>query len=243
MEKTCLYGIVVNGENGKQAEQRIHTNDLKKIAKAVKDKRQKNVPSKTIDEQREMYSRSGLGKAGMTETSMFFSPRNALALLELWNAINAVSNRKVKQKLRFAFTAILPRASKRYQWSPKRPLNAQNQIYYIAPVYYEWNVFKLFGRKINASISYGMRSKPVRRRLMLAQGIGEPRNAPNTCYLSCTSAGYAVAALPRSIASAMAAPQPVTRAKAFVTTRSPSSVTSWKERYWTRYRLISCALI
>ena len=144
--------IVINGENGKQTEQEIHADDLKKIARAAKDKRQKDVPSKTIDEQREMYSRSGLGKAGMTETSMFFSPRNALALLELWNAINAVSNRKIKQKLRFAFTAILTRASKRYQWSPKRPLNAQNQTYYIAPVYYEWNVFELFGRKINASI-------------------------------------------------------------------------------------------
>ena len=27
-------------------------------------------------------------------------------------------------------------------------MNAQNQTYYIAPVYYEWNVFELFERKI-----------------------------------------------------------------------------------------------
>ena len=144
--------VVVHGENGKQAEQPIGGVDIKKISKASKDKRLKDIPSLTIGQDREMYSRSGLGKAGMTETRMFFSDRNAIALLELWNAINEIKNRKIKQKMRFAFTAILPRASKRYQWSPKRPLNAQNQTYYIAPVYYEWNVFELFGRKVNASI-------------------------------------------------------------------------------------------
>ena len=56
----------------------------------------------------------------------------------------------MRRKLSFAFTAILPRASRRYQWSAKRPLNAQNQTYYIAPVYYEWNVFELFHRKVEA---------------------------------------------------------------------------------------------
>ena len=99
-----------------------------------------------------MYDRSGLGKSGMTETAMFFSARNAIALLELWKAIGGIRDDEIRHKLRFAFTAILPRASKRYQWSPMRPLNAQNQTYYIAPVYYEWNVFDLFARKLNAVI-------------------------------------------------------------------------------------------
>jgi hypothetical protein len=105
-----------------------------------------------IDEQREMYSRSGLRKAGMLDTASFFSPRNAIALLELWQAINAVGDADIRHKLRFAFTAILPRASRRYQWSAQRPLNAQNQTYYIAPIYYEWNVFELFQRKVDAAL-------------------------------------------------------------------------------------------
>jgi hypothetical protein len=50
----------------------------------------------------------------------------------------------------FVLTAILTRASKRYQWSRKRPLNAANQNYYVAPVFYEWNVFDLFERKGDA---------------------------------------------------------------------------------------------
>jgi len=144
--------VVARSEQGRQAEQAVSDFDLKLIDRAAKDPRQKEIPSLVIDKDREMYSRSGLGKAGLMRTADFFSPRNAIALLELWRAINAVEDIALRQKLRFAFTAILPRASRRYQWSAQRPLNAQNQTYYIAPVYYEWNVFELFGRKIEAAL-------------------------------------------------------------------------------------------
>jgi 16S rRNA G966 N2-methylase RsmD len=142
--------VVVDGEEGKQIEQRVQALDLAKIARASRDSRQSKVPSLPISHDREMYGRSGLGRAGINETKQFFSPRNALALLELWNAIDKTKDEAIRQKLRFAFTACLARASRRYQWGPKRPLNAQNQTYYVAPVYFEWNVFDLFGRKVDA---------------------------------------------------------------------------------------------
>lgn len=144
--------VVVREENGRLVEQDVEDFDLKMILRASRDPRHKDVPSLSIDDTREMFSRSGLGRAGLTETAMFFSPRNAIALLELWRTINDIEDERLKQRLRFAFTAILPRSSRRYQWSAKRPLNAQNQTYYIAPVYYEWNVFELFNRKVEASI-------------------------------------------------------------------------------------------
>lgn len=144
--------VVARSEQGRQVEQPVSDFDLQLIDRATRDPRQKEIPSLVIDKDREMYSRSGLGKAGMVQTADFFSPRNAIALLELWKAINTVKDAPLRQKLRFAFTAILPRASRRYQWSAQRPLNAQNQTYYIAPVYYEWNVFELFGRKIEAAL-------------------------------------------------------------------------------------------
>ena len=126
--------------------------DRRRMRAALKDGRLREVPSLPIEEDREMFSRSGLGRSGMTETGKFFSPRNGIALVELWRAINDVEDEAIRHELRFAFTAILPRASMRYQWSAKRPLNAQNQTYYIAPVYFEWNVFALYGRKVNAVI-------------------------------------------------------------------------------------------
>ncbi|MGH9493685.1 MAG: hypothetical protein ACRD3B_01705, partial [Candidatus Sulfotelmatobacter sp.] len=137
---------------GRLTEQSVSNFDIQMIEKARNDARQKKTPSLDIDEGREMFSRSGLGKAGMVRTADFFSPRNAIALLELWHAINKVTETDICNKLRFAFTAILPRASRRYQWSTQRPLNAQNQTYYIAPVYYEWNVFELFERKVSAAL-------------------------------------------------------------------------------------------
>ncbi|MDE2166253.1 MAG: DNA methylase [Alphaproteobacteria bacterium] len=144
--------VVVAGESGRLAPQDVSDFDRRMIAAAASDPRRKDVPSLAIEDHREMYSRSGLGKAGLTDTAQFFSPRNGIALLELWRAINAVDHEDIRRKLRFAFTAILPRASRRYQWSAKRPLNAQNQTYYIAPVYYEWNVFELFNRKVEAAL-------------------------------------------------------------------------------------------
>lgn len=143
--------VVVRGEHGKLVTQPVSDTDRERIAAASADPRKEAIPSLPIDESREMYSRSGLGKAGLTETARFFAPRNAIALLELWRAIQALDDPALRQKLAFAFTAILPRASRRYQWSAKRPLNAQNQTYYIAPVYYEWNIFELFTRKITAT--------------------------------------------------------------------------------------------
>ncbi|MFZ0737952.1 MAG: DNA methyltransferase [Candidatus Acidiferrales bacterium] len=144
--------VVSRNAHGRLTEQPVSEFDRKMIRKAAADPRQKDVPSLRIGEEREMFSRSGLGKAGLTRTGDFFSPRNAIALVELWRAVNAVDEESIRQKLRFAFTAILPRASRRYQWSAQRPLNAQNQTYYIAPVYYEWNVFELFNRKVEAAL-------------------------------------------------------------------------------------------
>ena len=144
--------VVIQGKNGRQVGQDVCEADLARMREALNDCRLRKIPSLKIGEDREMFSRSGLGRSGMTETGKFLSPRNAIALLELWRAIGRVDDEAIRQKLRFAFTAILPRASMRYQWSAKRPLNAQNQTYYVAPVYFEWNVFDLYGRKVNAVI-------------------------------------------------------------------------------------------
>lgn len=109
-------------------------------------------PDVAIGEDRQMFQASALKKNGLERTSSFFSHRNLAILASLKEAIDVVESVSIRDKLTFAFTAILTRASKRYQWHPKRPLNAANQNYYIAPVFYEWNVFDLFERKVEAAI-------------------------------------------------------------------------------------------
>lgn len=109
-------------------------------------------PQVEIDKSRQMYVASALERHGLTSVESFFSRRNLCALAALNTAINEVNEPEIREKLRFVFTSILTRASKRYQWSRNRPLNAANANYYIAPVFYEWNVFELFTRKVDAAI-------------------------------------------------------------------------------------------
>lgn len=109
-------------------------------------------PDVSVDESRQMYVASALARHGLTSVASFYSPRNLCVLATLWAELGKVADEDLRGKLRFVFTAILTRASKRYQWSRQRPLNAANANYYVAPVFYEWNVFHLFNRKVEAAI-------------------------------------------------------------------------------------------
>lgn len=109
-------------------------------------------PTTTIGAELQMFQASALGKHGLTSIDKFFGKRNLLALAALRGAILMEPQEDFRSKLLFAFTAILPRASKRYQWGPDRPLNAATHNYYIAPIFYEWNVLDLFTRKVEAII-------------------------------------------------------------------------------------------
>lgn len=107
-------------------------------------------PDLAIGSDRQMFQASALAKHNLVTTASFFSERNLAVLAALRAAIEEEDDVAVRRKLLFTFTAILARASKRYQWSRKRPLNAAHQHYYIAPVFYEWNVIDLFERKAEA---------------------------------------------------------------------------------------------
>jgi hypothetical protein len=132
-------------------------------------------PDVAIGDDRQMYQASALGKHNLLSTAAFFSRRNLAVLAALHTELGRVGDDALRNKLLFAFTAILTRASKRYQWHPKRPLNATNQNYYIAPVFYEWNVYELFERKVEATV----RSDESIRAEMRARGVEEP---PQSTY-------------------------------------------------------------
>jgi 16S rRNA G966 N2-methylase RsmD/DNA-directed RNA polymerase subunit RPC12/RpoP len=108
-------------------------------------------PSVEITPDREMYKASALGRNKLTTVASFYSARNLAVLATLQQKIAEVQDEAIRSKLMFAFTACLTRASKRYQWSRKRPLNAANANYYVAAVFYEWNVLDLFKRKAEAA--------------------------------------------------------------------------------------------
>jgi DNA modification methylase len=128
-------------------------------------------PDVAIGADRQMFQASALARHGLLTTASFFSERNLAVLAALRQEIEAVANDEIRSKLLFAFTAVLSRASKRYQWHPKRPLNAANQNYYIAPVFYEWNVYELFDRKVEATLRS---DRHIRAEMASAGVVGSP---------------------------------------------------------------------
>jgi len=108
-------------------------------------------PHVEITPDRVMYKAQSLGKSGLTTVASYYTPRNLAVLTALHRHVTGVDDPALRGKLLFAFTASLTRASKRYQWSRQRPLNAANANYYVAAVFYEWNVYDLFLRKAEAA--------------------------------------------------------------------------------------------
>jgi 16S rRNA G966 N2-methylase RsmD len=131
-------------------------------------------PQVEITPDREMYKASALAKNGRTTVASYYSARNLAVLASLREQIRAIDNEPVREKLLFAFTACLTRASKRYQWSKQRPLNAANANYYVAPVFYEWNVYELFARKVNAVLKSDEFVRAARRRTVRAEDVDTP---------------------------------------------------------------------
>jgi hypothetical protein len=99
---------------------------------------------------------------GVKTVADFFSQRNLAALAALWAASTAEPDARVRSALRFSLTAIVNRASRRYQWNAKRPTNVLGGTLYISSLRYEWNVLSLWRRKVAA----------VRR--LLSTGPAEP---------------------------------------------------------------------
>lgn len=131
-------------------------------------------PRIEITPDRQMYKASALGKSGMTTVASFYSERNLAVLATLCKYIKNVDDTAIRNKLMFAFTACLTRASKRYQWSRQRPLNAANANYYVAAVFYEWNVYSLFFRKTKAILKSDSYIRAARRAHVERSEVSSP---------------------------------------------------------------------
>ncbi len=103
-------------------------------------------PTAPLEPWREMW-RGQHRDMGIRTAADFFTDRNLQALAALWRAAGASTE---QQALRFAVTAVVNRASRRYQWNPKRPTNVLSGTLYIASLTYEFNVFSLLRRKLRS---------------------------------------------------------------------------------------------
>lgn len=103
-------------------------------------------PTQPFGPERPMWRR-GHEELGIVSVADFFSPRNLTGLSLLWEASGVERDERVRDALRFSITAIINRASRRYQWNAKRPTNVLGGTLYISSLRYEWNVLSLWRRK------------------------------------------------------------------------------------------------
>lgn len=103
-------------------------------------------PTTPLEPWREMW-RGQHRDLGIRTAADFFTDRNLQALAAAWRVAGESSE---PAALRFATSASINRASRRYQWNPKRPTNVLSGTLYIASLTYEFNVFSLLRRKIQS---------------------------------------------------------------------------------------------
>ena len=125
-------------------------------------------PTTPFENWREMW-RGQHRTLGIHTAADFFTDRNLCALAAVWRHANDSAHRAM---LRFAVTAVVNRASRRYQWNPKRPTNVLSGTLYVASLTYEFNVFSLLRRKLSA----------------VGQLVGALADAPGTCTIAQSSA-------------------------------------------------------
>ncbi|WP_319452950.1 MULTISPECIES: DNA methyltransferase [unclassified Mycobacterium] len=125
-------------------------------------------PTAPFENWREMW-RGQHRTLGIHTAADFFTDRNLCALAAAWRGANQSPQRAM---LRFAVTAVINRASRRYQWNPKRPTNVLSGTLYVASLTYEFNVFSLLRRKLAA----------------VGQLVAALADAPGSCTVAQSSA-------------------------------------------------------
>jgi DNA modification methylase/transcriptional regulator with XRE-family HTH domain len=125
--------------------------DLQRLADIAKLDVPGWVPEKPFGPGWEMW-RQGHADRGIRSVRDFFTERNLRALAAIRERITKHPNPRVAAALLFAFTGSVNRASKRYQWNQKRPTNVLGGTLYLSSLFYEFNVFRLFERKVRAAV-------------------------------------------------------------------------------------------
>jgi 16S rRNA G966 N2-methylase RsmD len=142
-------------------------------------------PTDPFDRSRPMWRKSH-EQMGITSVDGFFSARNLAALAALWWAAGHEQDERLRSALRFSITAVINRASRRYQWNAKRPTNVLGGTLYISSLRYEWNVLSLWRRKVAAVdrlLASGLaRGRAVAVRQASATRLPVPSGSIDYCF-------------------------------------------------------------
>ena len=139
------------------------------------------IPQVPFTREREMW-RAGHAAQGIVSVEAFYTRRNLHALAAIRHAIHAEDNERLRSALMFAFTGMVNRASKRYQWNVKRPTNVMTGTLYVSSLRYEWNVGSLFERKVgDVARYYALLGSPAGRSETIQASATSLPHLPDGC--------------------------------------------------------------
>ncbi len=146
--------VQTNAKGPKSREAHLPTNaELELIERANEREILHWFPQLPFSAAREMW-RAGHAAQGVHAVADFYTKRNLHALAAIRHEIHNEDDERLRSALLFAFTGMVNRASKRYQWNVKRPTNVMTGTLYISSLRYEWNVGSLFERKLRDVARY-----------------------------------------------------------------------------------------
>lgn len=152
-EEPVLASVASDTGRGKRVQRAVTAREREHIADVDATPIPFWYPRTPFGAEREMW-RASHAAMGIDSVDKFYSRRNLHALAALRHRILDVSDDRLMRALMFAFTGCVNRASRRYQWNPKRPTNVMTGTLYISSLRYEFNVRSLFRRKLAAIERY-----------------------------------------------------------------------------------------
>jgi 16S rRNA G966 N2-methylase RsmD len=107
-------GITPEGRQiARRANRRVTASELDRLSAIDKRDLPYFVPGTGLDLQGPQYRRNALSARGFSKVADFYTKRNLWGLGILWDRVSAVTDPRIQSALRFAFTAILFRVSRR----------------------------------------------------------------------------------------------------------------------------------
>ena len=136
---------------GKYVHKKPDPDDVEKINKIKQTPIIKPYPKNELKYHNGRDFKEGTHQSNLQDIPSLFTHRNLLALSILFDKINLISDKEVREVFRFAFTSMCHLATKMTPVRPSRPYSSfwSQQRYWVPPTNMESNVWFLFDSAIN----------------------------------------------------------------------------------------------
>lgn len=145
----------------RRAERTPTEQDLQHIRSFTRDTIEDWYPRVGLGPERDMYNVSALHLQNIREVADFYTPRNLTALAMLWKRVSDVSDARIRDVLRFAFTNTAWHGTRMRRFNARGGQRPLTGTLYVPQLSSEVNVLEVMRNKIRQLCSYYSAFKPT----------------------------------------------------------------------------------